>query len=333
MSQVRSSHLRVVTDEEASLIRLRVKARERFIAQYPKPESRRTMLGALDRIAKTFSEGERSGRNFEWDLLIDEDFASEVWQSVKLLYEPATARRDASALKEMLKCCRKVGLIDSEQYASAVSFTSKVEGSSLKPGRTLTESEVSQLMTFQKKGIHPNLQARDDALLLVLASTGARRNEVSFMDLAHVDLSANKIRLVVTKNGHQRDSWLHQSTIEALGHWIVVRGTEPGPLFVALSRTCRPLPDRRLSTHQIWKVLGRRALESGVGHLTPHDMRRYLVSALLDQGVDLALVARIVGHANPATTAKYDRRPDERCRDAVANLKLPASSWRPQRAS
>jgi integrase len=327
MSTARSSHLRVVTDEEASIIRLRVKARERFIAQYPKPESRRTMLGALDRIAKTFSEGERSGRNFEWDSLIDEDFASEVWQSVKLLYEPATARRDASALKEMLKCCRKVGLIDSEQYASAVSFTSKVEGSLLKPGRTLTESEISQLMKFHKEGINPNLQARDDALLLVLASTGARRNEVSFMDLAHVDLEANKIRLVVTKNGHPRDAWLHQSTVQALEHWISVRGDEPGPLFVALSRTCRPLPDRRLSTHQIWKVLGRRAVESGVGPLTPHDMRRYLVSTLLDQGIDLALVSRIVGHSNPATTAKYDRRPDERCRDAVARLPLPSSIW------
>jgi len=65
-----------------------------------------------------------------------------------------------------------------------------------------------------------------------------------------------------------------------------------------------------------------------VGHLTPHDMRRYLVSTQLDQGVDLALVARIVGHSNSAITATYDRRSDSRCRDAVASLNLPTPIWR-----
>lgn len=333
MNDLRSGHLRVVTEEEASLISLRRKARERFIAQYPKTESRRTMLGALDRIARTFSEGERDGKNFEWELLTDEDFAGEVWQSVKILYQPATARRDAWALKEMLKCCRKAGLMNSDQYASAVSFSSKVEGSADKPGRTLSEAEVNTLVKYQSSGMHVNLQARNDALMLVLASTGARRNEVSSLDLEHVDLENTKVRLTVTKNGYPRNAWLHESSVKAIENWLSVRGDQPGPLFVALSRTCRPLLDRRLSPHQIWKVLGKRAEESGVGHLTPHDMRRYLVSTLLDQGVDLALVARIVGHSNPAITATYDRRPDSRCRDAVANLNLPALAWRSQSAS
>ncbi len=57
------------------------------------------------------------------------------------------------------------------------------------------------------------------------------------------------------------------------------------------------------------------------------------MSTLLDQGVDLALVARIVGHSNPAITATYDRLPDSRCRDAVASLNLPTPTWRKQSAS
>lgn len=333
MDKISSSHLHVVTDEEAELIGLRRKARDRFISQYPKAESRRTMLGALDRIARTFSEGERSGRDFEWDLLKDEDLSNEVWQSVKLFYQPATARRDASALKEMLKCCRKVGLLWPEEYASAVSFSSKVEGSAERPGRTLTKEEMNKLMLFQVSNMHINLQARNDALMLVLASTGARRNEISSLDLEHLDLENKKVRLVITKNGYPRDAWLHESSVKAIEHWISLRGNQPGPLFVALSRTCRPLLDRRLSPHQIWKVLGKRAEDSGVGHLTPHDMRRYLVSTLLDQGIDLALVARIVGHSNPMITATYDRRPDSRCRDAVASLNLPTPIWRTKTAS
>lgn len=333
MTSTRGSHLRVVTNEEAKLLELRMKARNRFIMQYPKTETRRTMVGALDRIAKTFTKGVLNSREFPWEILIDEDLANEVWQSVNSQYSPATARRDASALKVMLKCCRKVGLMSSEQLASATSFASKVGGPLGKTGRTLTKEEISQLMKFRKEGANHILQARDEALMLVLASTGARRNEISFLDLEHLDLGNNKVILTVTKNGYQRNAWLHESSVNAIEYWISLRGNEPGPLFVALSRTCRPLIDRRLSPHQIWKVLGKRAEESGVGHLTPHDMRRYLVSTLLDQGVDLSLVARIVGHSNPATTATYDRRPDSRCRDAVASLNLPKSVWGSQSAS
>ena len=55
-------------------------------------------------------------------------------------------------------------------------------------------------MKFRKDGAHQILQARDEALMLVLASTGARRNEISFLDLEHVDLENNKVILTVTKN-------------------------------------------------------------------------------------------------------------------------------------
>jgi hypothetical protein len=41
---------------------------------------------------------------------------------------------------------------------------------------------------------------------------------------------------------------------------------------------------------------------------TPHDLRRSHISDLLDEGVDLAVIARQVGHSNVQTTARYDRR-------------------------
>lgn len=327
MSGTKPSHLRVVTDDEASLLELRSRARARFISQYPKQESRRTMLGALDRIAATFSDKQKTGRDFPWELLIDDDLAKQVWNAVLKKYEPATAKRDASALKVMLKCCWQVGLLSQEQYASANSFRPKVEYDWELTGRTLEEDEMTRLVNYVDPEAHPVLQVRDAAVILLMASTGARRNEIAHIDLKDVDLEGSRVRLIVTKNGHPRDAWLHPSTVAALEKWQAVRGDKPGSMLVPLSRTCRPLVDRRLSTHQIWKIVGRRAQACGVGHLTPHDMRRYLVSTLLDQGVDLTLVSRIVGHSDPATTAKYDRRPAERCREAIANLKLPSPAW------
>ena len=72
---------------------------------------------------------------------------------------------------------------------------------------------------------------------------------------------------------------------------------------------------RGLDSH---RICARRAEEAGVPPFTPHDMRRTYISTLLDRGVDISTVSKLVGHASgPAITAKYDRR-DERAKHAAA---------------
>jgi len=77
-------------------------------------------------------------------------------------------------------------------------------------------------------------------------------------------------------------------------------------------------------------VLQKRAAESSVAAFSPHDFRRTFITELLDTGADVITVSRLAGHADPATTAKYDMRGEEVKRQAVARLKVPYRPRRPE---
>ncbi len=166
---------------------------------------------------------------------------------------------------------------------------------------------------------------RDHALIAVLASSGIRSVEITGLELTSLVPGEHRLDLTITKGGRPREAWLHPVAVDALDDWLAVRGDAPGPLFVPLSRTGRPMTHKgALSYHQVWRVLRRRAAQAGLGVITPHDLRRFVITTLLANGYDLVLVCRIAGHVRPETTAGYDRRPADAQRDAIESLSLRA---------
>jgi site-specific recombinase XerD len=56
-------------------------------------------------------------------------------------------------------------------------------------------------------------------------------------------------------------------------------------------------------------------------HVRWHDLRHSCASMLINAGVDLYTVGKILGHSTPQTTARYAHLSDARVKQAMRKLK------------
>ncbi|MBZ0316608.1 MAG: site-specific integrase, partial [Anaerolineae bacterium] len=74
--------------------------------------------------------------------------------------------------------------------------------------------------------------------------------------------------------------------------------------------------ERGITRQAIFKICSKRALEARIPDFSPHDFRRTFVGDMLDAGADIVTVKDLAGHASIQTTARYDRRGQERLQNA-----------------
>jgi integrase len=130
------------------------------------------------------------------------------------------------------------------------------------------------------------------------------------------------------KGGKQRDVPLHPDCVAGTAAWLALRGDAPGPLLLALDRaatirTSGDLAARRLTTQAVRDVCARRGAEAGVASFRPHDFRRTAAGDWASTGADIVSAQRLMGHADPRTTSRYDRRPIAARRAAVLARPIP----------
>jgi integrase/recombinase XerD len=235
------------------------------------------------------------------------------------LRAPETINRILYVLRGILKTTWRLGLMDAEDYYRAADIEN-VRGETLPAGRGLFDGEVAALLKVCADD--PSMAGfRDAAIISLMVSCGLRRNEVVSLDLIDYDITNDQM-VVNGKGNKQRLAYVLNETADAMLDWLIVRGEEPGPMFLPINRADK-LMNRRLSGHTIYDMLLRRGIEAGIGEFSPHDLRRTFISCMLGAGIDLVTVSKLAGHASVTTTARYDRRPEEAKRKAIASIHVP----------
>ena len=287
-------------------------------------DSRRTMQGALDRLAELLAGKRVPADSIPWHELRPDRTS---WLRAMLMerYKPSTVRKMLAALSGVLKQSWRLGLMDDVAYRRAIDWGS-VKGSGLtgaNAGRHVIDGEVRAMFLACADTPHMSTAARDAAMLGMLFGVGARRAEVVGLDVAHLEEETGRLE-ILGKGDKVRIGHCEGGALVAAQEWLRVRGDFPGPLFVAVNKAGRIDPElRRLSTQSVYALVSRLAKKAGVKHFSPHDCRRTFGGNLLDAGVDASTVQKMLGHASLATTGMYDRRGEETKKNAAGKLHIP----------
>jgi len=231
---------------------------------------------------------------------------------------PATANLAISALRGVLKESWRLGLMSAEEHARAADVK-RVKATTLPAGRMLSRNEVQKLFQATENGTPLGIR---DAAIFAVMRVGLRRAELVGLDLEDYirDASGAELRVRLGKGRKERLVKVPGHLADRVDIWLEVRGDTTGPLFLASDGAGRGITNRRPSTTAIAALCRRYGRRAKLAPFTPHDLRRTMISELLDAGADLSSVSKLAGHANVSTTQRYDRRDERAMRDAVELL-------------
>ena len=196
----------------------------------------------------------------------------------------------------------------------------------------LTRPEIDALLGAPDKTTR--LGRRDHALLVLAVQTGLRVSEITALRVEDLAFGVGAHVRCRGKGRKERCTPLTASTATVVRAWLLeTRATGAGLLFPSLRST-------QLSRDAVERLVGRYAAQAAKDcptlarkHVTPHTLRHSTAIALLQSGVDRAVIALWLGHESVETTQMYldaDLAMKERALARVAPIQAKAARFRPR---
>ena len=147
--------------------------------------------------------------------------------------------------------------------------------------------------------------------------TGARWGELA-LAWQNLDLDAGTVRFMDTKAGDNRTGYLTrrvktllEARRTATDSSLVFAGIKSGKIQTEISK-------------DFGKAVKKQGLNSGIidrrQKITFHSLRHTCASRLVENGIDLYTVGKVLGHRTPGMTARYAHLGPNAVKDAVQTL-------------
>lgn len=184
--------------------------------------------------------------------------------------------------------------------------------------RSLTLEEAERLVHAT---LTPGPTARRDRLvILLLYGCGLRTNELCALDVADINRERHELVVLKAKHDRPRSIPIPEALYTELLAYLLERGKR-GALFKTVVK------QKRLRDKDVCDIVSASAARAGLrAGVTARTLRHSFATHLMDRGVDLAIIASLMGHRSPQETGVYLHVLPQRPEAAVRTLPMGEST-------
>jgi integrase len=218
---------------------------------------------------------------------------------------PATINRELAVLKKAFNLACREWEWATDNPVCRVSM----EREDNTRDRWLTEEEEARLLATAVPWV------RD--LILFATNTGMRRGEILGLTWAGVDFTRRTVTVLRSKNGERRTIPMNQTVLDVLAekHEQTDISNRSGINLVFSSEAATPLDGSNLR-----RGFNCALKTARIEDFHFHDLRHTFATRLVQAGVDLYKVQRLLEHKSPNMTQRYAHHYPESLRDGVEIL-------------
>jgi integrase len=153
--------------------------------------------------------------------------------------------------------------------------------------------------------------------MLLLYGCGLRTAEVCALDLSDIDKERKEVIVRRGKNDIARRIPVPAELYTEILAYLAQRGGVRGPLFKTFTKR------KRISSKDVLSIVRGAVKRSGLkGKITPKTLRHTFASHLMDAGVNVAVIAVLMGHRTPRDTGVYIHALKGKKEDAIKKMEL-----------
>lgn len=165
------------------------------------------------------------------------------------------------------------------------------------PPKSLTLEEAERLV--EATVIQGPAARRDRLIILLLYGCGLRTDELCSLDVANVNRERHELLVLKAKGDRPRAVPIPEAVYTELLAYLLDHGKR-GSLFRTTVRKSR------LRVNDVCEIVRDAAGRAGLpSYVTPRTLRHSFATHLMDRGVDLAVIASLMGHRSPQETGVY----------------------------
>ena len=220
---------------------------------------------------------------------------------------PSTVSRHIASLKAFLLFLLKNGSIKGDP-SDRIKAPKVVK----KPPNVLDENKILALLN--QPDININKGIRDRAMLELMYATGMKVSELTNVKLSDINLSG---KYITCGEKNERSIPFGNAAKDALKSYMDIRDSifnkkEDEYLFLNSQGD-------QLSRQGFWKILKGYAKKVGIKDINPTMIRHSFASHMIDNGADIGVVQKFLGHTDISTTQLYLTHNYQNSREVYVN--------------